>query len=150
MNTSRFTAIVYAFGAVAGMSAVGLEAFAAHGLAHGTPDGDHAVAMFRQATQFQMDHALALILIAAIADRLSASPARCILRAAAGLMMAAIILFPGALYASAFSLPHFFAPWGGTAALIGWLLFAVGALLTLRTPPPPAGASATALRRAAE
>jgi len=131
MKPTRFSAAVYAFAGLAGLLAVGLEAYAAHGLPHGTPEGDHAVALFKQATQFQMDHALALILIRLVADRLGAGTAQKILCAATGFMAAGVVLFPGALYAAAFDKPHFFAPWGGTAAMVGWLLFAVGALWSM-------------------
>ena len=132
MKVSCIAAVLYAFAALAGMTAVGLSAFAAHGLARIAPQGEHAVALFDRATDFQMKHALALIAIMILADRLMPGAARYTLLAAAGFMAAAIVLFPGALYAAAFDKPHFYAPWGGSAAMIGWLLFAAGALLTLR------------------
>jgi uncharacterized membrane protein YgdD (TMEM256/DUF423 family) len=80
-----------------------------------------------------------LILITIVADRLMPGLARTMLWAAAGFMVAAFTLFPSALYASAFDKPHFWAPWGGISAMIGWLLFAVGAVMTIRAevPPPP-------------
>jgi uncharacterized membrane protein YgdD (TMEM256/DUF423 family) len=51
-------------------------------------------------------------------------------------MVIGIVLFPVALYAAAFDKPHFYAPWGGNAAMIGWLLFAVAAVMILFLPDP--------------
>jgi len=45
-------------------------------------------------------------------------------------LAAGAILFPGSLYSVSFGGPVFFAPYGGTAAMIGWALFGVGAVLT--------------------
>jgi uncharacterized membrane protein YgdD (TMEM256/DUF423 family) len=137
MKPTTLAAILYAFAGLAGMSAIGLGAFAAHALAKIAPTGDRGVALFQQGTDFQLKHTLALILITILADRISPGIARHTMFAAAGFMVAGIVLFPAALYAAAFDKPHFYAPWGGTAAMTGWLLFAVGALLTLTQSSTP-------------
>jgi uncharacterized membrane protein YgdD (TMEM256/DUF423 family) len=137
MKPSCLAAILYAVAGIAAMLSVGVAAFAAHGLAHVASANERAAELFKRGTEFQMTHALALILIAIVADRLMPGLARNILWTAAGFMIAAFVLFPTALYASAFDKPHFWAPWGGMAAMIGWLLFAVGALLTIRAVMPP-------------
>jgi uncharacterized membrane protein YgdD (TMEM256/DUF423 family) len=134
MKPSVLAAVFYAFAGLAGMTAVGMAAFAAHGAAKVAPTGERAALLMSQGAEFQLKHALALILIMAVADRLGPGIARTVMCVGAGFMVAAIVLFPGALYAAAFDRPHFYAPWGGTSAMIGWLLFAAGALLTLRTP----------------
>jgi len=51
------------------------------------------------------------------------------LRAAATLIAAGIVLFPGSLYALAFGAPRAYGaltPLGGLAWIIGWMLFALG------------------------
>ena len=139
MKPSCLAAIFYAVGGVLAMLSVGIAAFAAHGLPHVASANERAPLLFQRGTEFQMTHALALILITIVADRLMPGLARHVLWAAAALMIAASVLFPSALYASAFDKPHFWAPWGGVSAMIGWLLFAVGAVMTIRAeiPPPP-------------
>jgi uncharacterized membrane protein YgdD (TMEM256/DUF423 family) len=134
MKPSCIATVFYGFAGLAALSSIALAAFAAHGVAKIAPTGERAVVLFQQGTDFQMKHALALILVMVIADRLAPGLARTVLCAAAGFMAAGIVLFPGALYAAAFDKPHFYAPWGGTAAMIGWLLFAVGAVMAYRTP----------------
>lgn len=130
-------ALLYALAGIAAMLSVGAAAFAAHGLVQIASANERAPELFRRGTDFQMTHALALILITMIADRLRHGVARNVMWAAAGFMVAAFLLFPSALYASAFGKPHFWAPWGGMAAMLGWTLFAVGAIMTMRTDPPP-------------
>lgn len=128
-----FAATFLVIAALAGGSAVALSAFAAHGLAHIAAKGDHAVALFTQATDFQMKHALALIAVV-LAD-LWIQPrgaTRCALRTSAVLLGAGAVLFPTALYSSAFGGPVFWAPWGGTMAIVGWIAFAIGVALAVR------------------
>ena len=50
---------------------------------------------------------------------------------AAALLAAGAILFPTALYSSALGGPVFWAPWGGTAAIAGWMTLAICSVLTL-------------------
>lgn len=123
---SRFAVILYTFGAVIALLSIALDAFAAHGLVAVAPAGEQAVIWFQTGTRFQMNHALGLLIVTAISERLDAGPARTLLRAAAVAMAAATLLFPGSLYAISFGGPGFLAPYGGYAAMLGWLLLAVG------------------------
>ena len=124
----------FSLAGLAGASSVALGAFAAHGLSKFVPEGtaERGVSLFTQATEFQMSHALSLILVTLVAERVGGGFAQLVLRAAALLMLAAAVLFPSALYSAAFGGAQWWAPYGGTSSMIAWLLFALGALLTLR------------------
>src|SRR5262245_4824457 len=132
MSISRFAAWLYAYGALSALISVALAALTAHGLQGMAPTGARGVAWFEPATASQMDHALGVILVVAVSDQLTAGRARQFMRAAALLLAAGALLFPAGLYALSFNGPAFFAPWGGTAAILGWAVFAVGAILALR------------------
>jgi uncharacterized membrane protein YgdD (TMEM256/DUF423 family) len=93
---------------------------------------ERAVSLFQQGTTFQMNHALSMILATLLSERVGAGLAQTVLRLSAFLMALAMILFPGAVYSASFGGPQFWAPYGGNAAMLGWLAFSVGALLTLR------------------
>ena len=136
MKPSNPAAALYAFAGFAGMTSVALAAFGAHAVANLAPTGERGAALFQQGTDFQLKHTLALILITMLADRVYPGMIRQTLWIAAGAMVIGIVLFPAALYAAAFDKPHFYAPWGGTAAMIGWLLFAVAGVMTLTLPDP--------------
>ncbi len=127
---SRFAVVLYVIGAVCGLLSVALAAVAAHALVNIAPTGEQAVIWFREATAFQMNHALGLIFVTAISDRLQWGRGRNLMRAAAIFLAAGAILFPGALYSASFGGPVFFAPYGGMAAMIGWALFGVGGVIT--------------------
>ncbi len=127
---SRFAVILYIIGAVCGLLSVALAAVAAHALVDIAPTGEQAVIWFREATAFQMNHALGLIFVTAISERLQWGRGRNLMRAAAIFLAAGAILFPGALYSASFGGPVFFAPFGGMAAMIGWALFGVAAVVT--------------------
>lgn len=133
MKLSRFAAGMYGFAGLSGLLSVALAALAAHALAGLAPTGEQAVVWFREGTAFQMSHTLALILVTTVAERVEAGLARRILQTAAAFMVAAIILFPGALYSASFGGPVIFAPFGGVAAMGGWALFGVGAWLAARS-----------------
>lgn len=127
---SRFAANLFVFGAVMALLSVAADAFAAHGLASMAPAMEQAVVWFKEGTNFQMNHALALLIATAVSERF-AGRAQKVLRAAAVSFAAATVLFPGALYSISFAGPGFFAPWGGYAAMIGWILLAVGAVMAV-------------------
>jgi uncharacterized membrane protein YgdD (TMEM256/DUF423 family) len=131
MQLSRPAVALFTFAGFTGMSAVALGAFAAHGLAKIAPTGERAVALFTQATDFQMSQTLALILVTLVAERVTGA-SQTVMRIAAGLMALSILLFPTALYSAAFGGQQFWAPYGGNAAMLGWLAFGAGALLTWR------------------
>ncbi len=133
---SRFAVGLYAFGALAALVSVALAAFTSHGLLEVAPTGDQAVVWFKIATSFQMDHALGLVLAGALSEQFAAGRPRTVMRAAAVLLGAGALLFPGALYSLSFGGPSFFAPYGGFAAMAGWALFAVAAILALRAKLP--------------
>lgn len=128
---SRFTVTLYVFGAVMALVSVCADAFAAHGLVTMAPAMEQAVVWFKEGANFQMNHALGLLIATAVADRMAAGRAQTVIRAGAILLAASTVLFPGALYSISFAGPGFFAPWGGFAAMIGWMLFAAGAVMSL-------------------
>jgi uncharacterized membrane protein YgdD (TMEM256/DUF423 family) len=129
MTLRKPTAVIIAYAALAGCSAVALAAFAAHGLKNVAPTGDQGVAWFTQATDFQMNHALALVLLAILTDRMVEGLARTMLLGTAALFALSILLFPGSLYSLSFNGPGDLAPVGGFCSMIGWLIFGVGAVL---------------------
>jgi uncharacterized membrane protein YgdD (TMEM256/DUF423 family) len=84
---------------------------------------DH-LALFETAARYHMYNALGLLGIGAVALHFDSSP----LRWSAGLIIAGIVLFSGALYLAALGAPgvvHVFPPFGGLAWITGWVLFAV-------------------------
>src|SRR3954471_8705543 len=104
-------------GAVAGLIAVAFGAFGAHGLrGRLTPE---MLAVFETGVRYQMYHALALLLVAALAAR---TPGTAI--AAAGwLFIAGIVLFSGSLYLLAVTgvtILGAITPIGGVAVSAGW------------------------------
>lgn len=114
------------FGALAGLSMVGLSAYAAHGLA-GTAPG--IVANVQTGLQMQGFHALALVMTGLWARRGG------VLAHLAGLsFLVGIVLFCGTLYQPigpgwlrAIRIPAL-APAGGVALMAGWLLLGLSAL----------------------
>ncbi|MBY0429787.1 MAG: DUF423 domain-containing protein [Rhodospirillales bacterium] len=106
-------------GAVNAGLAVGLGAYAAHGLAA----DPYASGLADKASRYQMYHALALLAVA----WLRIQGAGWLALAAGALFTSGIILFCGALYAIAlFGLPWSrVAPFGGGSFILGWLALAV-------------------------
>jgi uncharacterized membrane protein YgdD (TMEM256/DUF423 family) len=133
MTPSRFAVGMYVFGALSALVSVALAALTAHGLASLAPTGQAAVDWFKIATEFQMNHALALILVTAISEQLADGRPRMLMRAAAVLLAAGALLFPVGLYSLSFGGPVFSAPFGGVAAMAGWALFALSAVLAMKT-----------------
>ena len=111
------------FAALNGAIAVGTGAYASHALAA----QPQAQEWFRIAGQYQMAHALALVLLVALGDRMD----RAALRIAGWLFVAGILLFCGTLYALATVGPlpvPMTAPAGGWSFLLGWVALAAAAL----------------------
>jgi uncharacterized membrane protein YgdD (TMEM256/DUF423 family) len=110
-----------AAGAVLAAVAVAAGAFGAHALAARlTPE---RLATWETAARYHMYHALALILVGIIAERLQ-SPLAGI---AGWLFIAGIAVFGGTVYALALGAPRWLGaitPLGGLAFLAGWLLLA--------------------------
>lgn len=113
-------------GAVAGVVGVALGAFGAHGLrARLTPD---MLAVFETGVRYHMYHALAILGVASIAERL---PASRLVLASGWLFLAGIILFSGSLYLLAVTgvrVLGAITPFGGVAFLLGWGCLALAAL----------------------
>ena len=128
---SRFSAISYVIGALLALVSVLADAFAAHGLAAVAPAMEQAVVWFKEGANFQMNHALGLIATTVVAESLAPGWARKLLRLAAVFFAGGAVLFAGALYSISFAGPGFFAPWGGFAVMIGWLLLAGGAVMAV-------------------
>ena len=107
--------------------AVALGAGGAHALKAVLAANDSAN-NFALALQYHQFHALSLILLGLVADRL---PASRYLAWAGYLMLAGIVLFSGGLYLlSLFGLRaiHLAIPFGGASFIVAWLLFAIGIL----------------------
>src|SRR4029077_16577878 len=105
-------------GAVAGFIAVAFGAFGAHGLrGRLSPE---MLAVFETGVRYQMYHALALLLTAAVIGRIG--DAR-LLVIRGGCFVGGIVLFSGSLYALALtgiSMLGAVTPLGGLAFLVGW------------------------------
>lgn len=118
------------FAALNGAMAVGTGAYASHALAAQPQAQD----WFRIAGQYQMFHALALVLLVALGGRLGGdSMGRMALRIAGWLFVAGILLFCGTLYALATVGPlpvPMTAPAGGWSFMLGWVVLAAAALRT--------------------
>jgi uncharacterized membrane protein YgdD (TMEM256/DUF423 family) len=109
-------------GALAGLSAVAMAAFAAHGLQGYDPAAREMVA---QAVQMQGWHALALLFCGVWAPR-----AGWLADAAGAAFVIGLLAFCGGVYSLALfgtRLPNV-APTGGTLLMLGWLLLFASAL----------------------
>jgi uncharacterized membrane protein YgdD (TMEM256/DUF423 family) len=109
-------------GAVLAALAVAAGAFGAHALAARlTPE---RLNTWETAARYHMYHALALLLVGALAARWPAP----LLAAAGWLFVAGIVLFGGTVYALALGAPRWLGaitPVGGLAFIIGWIVVAV-------------------------
>ncbi len=110
-----------------GAMAVGLAAYAAHGLA-GDPSGQ---SLAERASHLQLVHALALL----AADRLAADGRR-LAHGAAFLFATGIFLFSGSLTVKALTalpLPiPMVTPAGGIALILGWVVLALAGVFSRR------------------
>ena len=112
-------------GAVAGFIAVAFGAFGAHGLrGRLSPE---MLTVFETGVRYHMYHALALLIVAALAGR---ADSRAVV-AAGWLFVTGIALFSGSLYLLALTgvtTLGAITPIGGVAFLAGWVCLAVSAL----------------------
>ena len=112
-------------GAVAGLIAVAFGAFGAHALREKlTPE---MLAVFETGVRYQMYHALALLLTAALLPKTTGAA----IVYAGWLFVAGIVLFSGSLYLLAvtgITILGAVTPIGGVAFLAGWALLAMSAL----------------------
>lgn len=126
------TAII--LGALLAAAAVGLGAYAAHGLekqivAFGyEADLAKRLDWFETGVKYHLYHALGIIVVALIAERRAASR---FLTVAPFLFLAGIVLFSGSLYAmtllsASWSKLGAVVPLGGASFIAGWILLAVG------------------------
>jgi uncharacterized membrane protein YgdD (TMEM256/DUF423 family) len=98
-----------------------LGAFAAHGL-RGQLDPNE-LSVFLSADRYQFFHSLGLLGVGLSARSMDGA----LLRWAAALLFAGIVLFCGSLYLLAFGAPHaigIVTPIGGLMLVAGWLLYA--------------------------
>jgi uncharacterized membrane protein YgdD (TMEM256/DUF423 family) len=87
---------------------------------------ERSLRSFDTAVDFEFFHALGLIGVVLVADRVGATPW---LRAAAWLIVAGVVLFSGSIAVVAFGAPRgvlALAPYGGVALMVAWLAFAIG------------------------
>lgn len=107
---------------VNGALAIGLAAYGAHGV------DAAAVPLMEKASQFQLIHAVALLVI----DRL-AEPKAWLVNIAGGLLAFGVALFSGSLYVKAMigAIPlPMVTPTGGVLLLLGWLVLAASAFMS--------------------
>ena len=110
--------------ALFGFTGVGLGAFAAHGL-KGQLSAEY-LAVFQTGVHYQMLHALALLALAALWQRLGGR----LLTAAGVCFCVGILLFSGSLYAltlSGISALGMITPAGGLTFLAGWFCLGLAA-----------------------
>lgn len=110
--------------AIFGALAVLLGAFAAHGLKN-TLSVEY-LAVLQTGVQYQFIHALALLLVALLAQHRASR----VLLLAAILFTLGIVLFSGSLYILVLTplKPGLITPIGGSLLVLGWLSLAISAL----------------------
>jgi uncharacterized membrane protein YgdD (TMEM256/DUF423 family) len=111
--------------ALAGFIGVALGAFGAHGLRSRL--GPEMLAIFETGVRYQLYHALALLAIASLMDRLNGW----LITTTAWLFVTGIVLFSGSLYALALTgvtVLGAITPLGGLAFLGGWACLAIAAI----------------------
>lgn len=116
----RLSRSLFLIAGISLMLAAMLSAYGFHGLPGKVPDAK--LASWGWATQFQMFHSIGLIIIGFM---LAKAPASKLLRLAAALMMAGLVLFPGSIYATTLGAPEMLvevAPLGGSSFMTAWLL----------------------------
>ncbi|BBI32314.1 DUF423 domain-containing protein [Cohnella abietis] len=112
-------------GALTAMLSVVLGAFGAHMLEDRL--SADAMDVFDTAVQYHMFHAVGILLIALLMDRV---PSQKLAIWAARLLLIGIIIFSGSLYALAFSglkILGAITPIGGVAFIAGWICMAISA-----------------------
>lgn len=85
------------------------------------------LAVYETGVHYQMFHALGMILVALLTDKIRSS----LVTWAGWLLFLGIVLFSGSLYALAVTGMGFLGmitPFGGFAFLVGWILLAIAAI----------------------
>jgi len=131
MTLRRSTIAFSIFGGLAASSSIALAAFAVHGLDQVMHYPPEKVRTFIDSTEFQSNQAIGLIVVAAFCQIMSDGWARRLMQLTGVLLIAAIVLFPGSVYAITFGGWGALAPVGGISGMIAWVVFAVAALLGL-------------------
>ena len=124
-DRNEISRVLLALGGIAGFIAVALGAFGTHALRSRLSAG--MMGTFNTGVQYQAVHALALLLVALLAERRAANP---LLLWVGGLFAFGILFFSGSLYLLAISGRHFLGaitPLGGLCFLTGWALLTVAA-----------------------
>lgn len=114
-------------GSLSALVGVGLGAFGAHGLRDRLDE--RMLSAWETGVQYQLIHALAMVIIATLAVRAS-GPATWF-HVAGALMLAGQILFAGSIYGLALTGMRWLGPitpLGGLALMLGWLALAWAAL----------------------
>lgn len=109
-------------GAISGFLAIALGAFAAHGLKHQL--SVDMLSIFKMATEYQLAHALALVLVGVIAAKSSGK----YLNLSTLAFILGSLFFCGSLYMLALGFPKMLGiitPIGGSLLLLGWLCLAI-------------------------
>ena len=118
--------ILWTIASVLGATAVGLGAFASHGLrAHLS---DRAFDIFEVGTRYQMYHALALLFVASLMVRIETVPIS--LHLAGIAFITGIMIFSGSLYALSLTGIVWLGaitPIGGLLFMGGWVCLAIAA-----------------------
>ncbi len=113
-------------GSINMLIAVGLGAFGAHGLQGKLTE--RMLEIYQTGVHYQMVHAIGILIIAIVADRL-ANPA--MLTWAGWAMFLGIVFFSGSLYILSISgvkILGAITPIGGVFFMVGWVLLALAAL----------------------
>lgn len=113
-------------GAINAFLSVALGAFGAHGLKDKLDP--YYLDIWNKAVQYQMYHALGLLVVGFLVAKLPASP---LVSISGWLMLAGIVLFSGSLFVLALtkiSILGAITPFGGVAFLAAWILIIVAAV----------------------
>lgn len=116
-------------GSINMLLSVALGAFGAHGLK--SKLSNDMLAIYQTGVHYQMIHALGLIFIAFLADKL---PNSGLVTWSGWLLLIGIVIFSGSLYTLSISgvkVLGAITPIGGVAFIVGWLLLAIAALRSL-------------------
>lgn len=112
-------------GAINALLAVALGAFGAHGL-EGKLEQKY-MDIWKTGVQYQMFHALGLLIVAILAGKY---PASSLISWSGWLLFIGIVLFSGSLYVLSLTKVHILGvitPLGGISFLIGWFLLVLAA-----------------------
>ena len=113
-------------GGINGLTAVALGAFGAHSL-KATLEANQTASVYQTAAQYQMAHALALLLVALLSERFAHAER---LRLVGWLFAWGILIFSGSLYLLALTNVKFLGaitPLGGLCFLSGWTTLIIAA-----------------------